>query len=140
MTIKNMPGIDIVVTDKTAAKIIGIQVKAKQNTGKKKVWTLTDRDEKRISDNLFYVFVDLKMKKAEPAEFYVFTSREVAKRITKYNEEWEKEPGHNPNKIRSFILKDNEEPGNWSILLGPPGRTPTRQTRRTQSAGGRPEA
>jgi hypothetical protein len=116
MTIKNMPGIDIVVTDETASKIFGIQVKAKQDMAKKKVWTLGKADENRFSDNLFYVFVNLPVKKAAEPEYYLFPSREVTSRIKKYNHQFEKDPKHTPNKIRNFILKETDQPNNWNIL------------------------
>ncbi|MCL2444006.1 MAG: hypothetical protein FWD13_11170 [Treponema sp.] len=116
MTIKNMPGIDIVVTDKTASKVFGIQVKAKQDLAQKKSWTLGKNDETRVSDNLFYVFVDLAVKKNRESGFYIFPSREVAQRIKKYHIKWLKNPKHNDNNIRTFILNDGEEPHNWHIL------------------------
>jgi len=111
-----MPGIDIVVSDETASKIIAIQVKVKQDLSQKKGWTLNIKDENRSSDNLFYVFVDLAVKKKRETNFYVFTSHEVARRIKKFNKKWLKDPKHNANRIRSFYLKDGERPNNWEIL------------------------
>jgi len=116
MTIKNMPGIDIVVSDETASKVIGIQVKVKQDLSQKKGWTLNAKDENRYSDNLFYVFVDLAVEKNYETNFYVFPSQEVARRIKKFYNEWLKDPKHNANDMRTFYLKDGEQPNNWEVL------------------------
>ena len=116
MTIKNMPGIDIILTDKTASKVIGIQVKAKQDLANKKAWTLKKKDEERISENLIYVFVDLAISKDRETEFYIFPSQEVAKRITKNYIDWRKDHKHRENDIRTFELKKGEQSNNWDAL------------------------
>ena len=116
MTIKNMPGIDIVVADETASKVVGIQVKAKQDLANKKAWTLNAKDENRASDNLFYVFVDLAVSKNRETEFYIFPSHKVAKRIKEYHADFCKNTKNKNTSIRTFILRNGEKPSNWEVL------------------------
>ena len=120
MTIKNMPGVDIIVTDENTDRMFGIQVKSRIDMTKVRSWTLHEKDEKRTSSHLFYIFVNLPAKKLPQPEFYIFPSREVADRITKYNIEWLKEdPNHKPNTMRTFKLKLDELKNclnNWEKL------------------------
>jgi hypothetical protein len=71
---------------------------------------LNKEDENRFSDNLFYVFVKLPVKKDAGAEFYLFSSREVTDHIKAYNQQWIKTRNILPNDFCSFILKENEQP------------------------------
>jgi hypothetical protein len=55
LTLKNTRGIDILAANLKATKSTSIQVKT--NQGRKKEWTLHQKAEDLMADNLFYVFV-----------------------------------------------------------------------------------
>ncbi len=55
VTLKNTKGIDILVTNESATKTIGIQVKTNQNG--RKSWILNNKAENFYADDLYYVFV-----------------------------------------------------------------------------------
>lgn len=98
-------------------KQFAIQVKT--TTANKRKWTLSEKNEKLIGDNIFYVFVHL--KNHESPAFYVVPSKDVAEKIKEEHEAWLNTPGkngqkHNPNPIRKFVIKDDEYHDNWDVL------------------------
>jgi len=61
LTLRNTKGIDILVSNQNASKLVGIQVKTR--SGKEKEWILDQKAENYVGENLFYVFVNLKKRK-----------------------------------------------------------------------------
>src|ERR1700692_3958048 len=57
LTLRNTRGIDILASYVYATKSVGIQVKT--NSGKKPHWLLSEKADRDMAENLFYVFVNL---------------------------------------------------------------------------------
>jgi len=104
VTLKNTKGIDILVTNESATKTIGIQVKT--NQGNRRAWLLSEKAEDFQTKDLFYVFVNLMGIEKLP-EYYVVASKTVSSFIKKSHREWLKAPGkkgqkRNDNAMRMF--------------------------------------
>ena len=105
----NVNNFDILAIRKTHPfNQYAIQVK----TSTKKDWLLSKKNEKLISNNIFYVFV--KLEKNEFPKFYIYNSEDVASFIAKSHQEWLATPGkfgqkHNDNNLRVFICDDDHE-------------------------------
>jgi len=117
MTIKNAPGIDIVVVNSETDKVSCIQVKSKDKLGKTKSWVLHDKDEKAREGNFYYVFVDLDSENGDVSGFYIVPATIVAQKIIEYHKKFLEDGGKDTN-IRTFILNKEEEEKyqNWDIL------------------------
>jgi hypothetical protein len=100
-TIRNTSGVDIIATKDN--KSVSIQVKT-SSYGRTK-YTLTESNEKLISDRLFYVFVTLREKEAYPT-FYVVPSKLVAEYIKRTHEYWTKLPPRMRKAIYEGATKD----------------------------------
>jgi hypothetical protein len=84
MTIRNAPGIDMMVTNTTSTQTANIQVKTNQGSPKK--WILNVNADTLIADRLFYVLVNLNGQ-AVPA-FHVVESAIVAEYCRRTHREW----------------------------------------------------
>lgn len=118
LTSKNTRGIDILAADENALETFAIQVKT--NQGYKKEWMLTEKSETMISDNFFYIFVNLGTKTSHP-EFHIVPSAEVAKYITETHQQWLSTPGkkglqRNDNSVRKFPDIEDKYLNNWKAL------------------------
>lgn len=118
VTLKNTKGIDILVTNESATKTIGIQVKTNQND--RRAWVLNRKAEEFYADDLFYVFVNL-VGIGQLPEYYIVPSKVVAETVREGHRAWLDSPGkkgqaHNDNPIR--IFGDNEQKflDKWELL------------------------
>ena len=117
LTSKNTKGIDILASNSDASKAIGIQVKTNQGT--KGSWMLSEKNEEFVSDNLFYVFVNL--NGINFPEYHIVPGHIVTKQITSDHQEWLDTPGkhglaHNNTTIRQFTDKGNNYLNRWDLL------------------------
>jgi hypothetical protein len=118
LTLKNTKGIDILVSNSTAKKSLGLQVKT--NQGSRKAWVLNSKAEQCHEDNLFYVFVNLGGSGGTP-EFHIVPSRIVATEIKNSHQQWLDNPGrkgqkHNDNSMRLFADLESKYLGRWDTL------------------------
>ena len=109
VTLKNTKGIDILVANETATRIIGIQVKTNQND--RRAWVLNSKAEEYCANDLFYVFVNL-IAIGKLPEYYIVPSKDVADAVKTGHKKWLDTPGkkgqkHNDTKMRMF--EDNEQ-------------------------------
>lgn len=118
VTLRNTRGMDILATNATASRSVGIQVKT--NRGKKKVWLLDQKAEGYQSTTLFYVFVNLNGSD-QPPDYHVVPSGMVARFITKDHRAWLAQPNragrpHRDTRIRQFRDVTDEYLGRWDLL------------------------
>lgn len=118
VTLKNTKGIDILVANEEATKNIGIQVKS--NQGAKATWILNEKAENFYSENLYYVFVNLKGIDTLP-DFYIVPSKVVSSYINENHKNWLATPGkkgqaHNDSSIRSFKDETKKYLNRWDLL------------------------
>lgn len=118
ITLRNTRGIDILVSNSSATKQVGIQVKTNQSSNPE--WVLNKKAEDFFADNLFYVFVNLKGQEERP-DFYIVPSEVVATYIKSNHSQWLKTPGkqgqtHKDNPMRKFRDKEKQYLGLWGLL------------------------
>ena len=75
LTLRNTRGIDILVSNVDATKSVGVQVKT--NSGSKPHWLLSQKAEKDVAENLFYIFVTLNGLAAP--DFYIVSRRWISR-------------------------------------------------------------
>jgi hypothetical protein len=118
ITLRNTKGIDILVSDSSGSRQVGIQVKT--NQGSKPEWILNEKAENYFADNLFYVFVNLKDQKERP-DFYIVPSKAVASYARSSHQNWLKTPGingqaHQDNPVRKFRDEEKQYLDRWDLL------------------------
>lgn len=118
ITLKNTKGIDILVSNETSSKLVGIQVKT--NNSKRKAWLLNKKAEKIAEDNLVYVFVNLKELNELP-DFHVVPSKIVAQQVKEGHAQWLRTPGkkgqkHKDTSMRMFVDSKDKFKNSWNIL------------------------
>jgi hypothetical protein len=118
VTLKNTKGIDILVTNESATKTIGIQVKTNQNG--RRAWVLNRKAEEFYADDLFYVFVNL-VGIGHLPEYYIVPSKAVADSVKMGHKAWLDTPGkqgqpHNDNPMRMFGDNEQEYLDKWESL------------------------
>lgn len=118
ITLRNAKGIDILVSNSTATRQVGIQVKT--NQGSKPEWVLNEKAESFYADNLFYVFVNLKGERERP-DFYVVPSKTVADYVRSSHQQWLRKPGkegqaHRDNPVRKFRDESGQFLDRWDLL------------------------
>lgn len=118
ITLRNNDSIDIHASNLTASKIFSIQVKTSQHT--KKSWPLGAKAEKLYSENLYYVFVNLKGIYERP-DYYIVPSKDVARQVRQAHQKWLDSPGKRGQKrkdssIRTFSDKDGRYLERWDLL------------------------
>ncbi|UQD55759.1 hypothetical protein [Flavobacterium sp. K5-23] len=119
ITLKNTAGVDILASSEDSFKSIGIQVKTNQHN-KRKGWLLSKKNEDVHSDNLIFVFVNMK-KDGERPNFYIISSVKLAEEVRKGHVNWLETPGkngkeHNDNPMRMFGDKEEKHLENWGII------------------------
>ncbi len=119
ITLKNTKGIDVLVSNKNAKKLVGIQVKSTRYYNVN-YWMLNEKAEKFYGDNLFYVFVNLKPEDQRP-DFYIVPSKVVARYIKRSNRNWLKRLSksgkkHKANPIRKFVDEKRNYLERWDLL------------------------
>lgn len=117
ITSRNTKGIDVLVSNETMTKSIGIQVKTNQGTQKK--WLLNANAEHYHSENLFYIFVNL--NDGGRADFRIAPSKTVAAFIRNNHKKWLATPGRNNQKhidtpMRAFIVNGKLYLNDWKSL------------------------
>ena len=99
------------------SKQFAIQVKTQ--SGSKREWTLSKKNEDLIGNNIVYVFVLL--NGLEMPQYYIVPSKTVANSIKASHQNWLKTPGkngkeHNDSSMRKFSLNDDHFLNNWSVF------------------------
>src|SRR5262245_10585217 len=90
ITLRNSKGIDILASNQSATRQVGIQVKANRHSTPK--WLLNEKAEGYFADNLFYVFVNLRGQDERP-DYYVVPSAFVAEHARTGHKAWLETPG-----------------------------------------------
>ena len=123
VTSRNTRGIDLLASNREGTKTVSIQVKTSRAENVSRKWHISKKQENLHSDQLFYVFVDLKQN--QKPDFYIVPSKEVAEYIKGEHEEWLKTPGrggrkHKDTDMRFFeILDEKDIPkyfNRWDLL------------------------
>ena len=101
------PNMDIVTTDLSGEKLVALQVKTRRERGGDKGWHMKDKHDNLVSDNLFYVFVDLGSDANQVPTYFIVPSAEVASAVRGSHAAWLRQPGkkgqpHNDSKMRRF--------------------------------------
>ena len=113
----NVKDFDILAINRNTYEQFAIQVKT---TGyKQKKWTLSQKNESFVGDNIVYVFVSL--NELDTPEYHIVPSKIVAETITKEHQKWLDTPGkngikHNDTNIRNFFDKDDIYLDRWDLL------------------------
>jgi hypothetical protein len=118
ITLRNSKGIDILASNATATRQVGIQVKTNQL--KRPSWILNEKAETYYADNLFYVLVNLKHADERP-EYYIVPSQVVAEHITQGHQHWRDSLGkqgqsHKDTSIRNYRDHTRKYLEQWEIL------------------------
>lgn len=119
ITLRNTRGIDIIVSNKEGTKSATIQVKSTQNN-KKNSWILTQKSEDFLSENHFYIFVNLDGPGIRP-KFFIVPSEVVAQYISTSHKNWLNRPGknglqHNDNQMRRFDDLEGQYLEAWNLI------------------------
>ena len=109
----NVDNFDILARSKKTNKQYAIQVK----TTTKKTWLLNKKAETLEANDIFYVFVRILGDNAP--EYYIYSSKEVAKTVSEYHITWLNTPGkkgrvHKDNTMREF--KDLTNRDRWDLI------------------------
>jgi len=94
------------------------QVKTTQSG--KRIWVLHGKDELNIKDNIFYVFVLLKVEPERP-EYFIVPGKYVADTLASGYAKWIANPGkngqkHNYSDVRKFKDTKGEYLERWDLL------------------------
>src|SRR5437667_94085 len=84
LTLRNTRGIDILASNAEATESVGIQVKT--NQGGKRRWLLSEKAERDLAENLFYIFVNL--NESGPPEYHIVPRAVVAKYVRDEHAAW----------------------------------------------------
>ena len=117
ITLRNVRGIDILVSNVDATQSVGIQVKT--NQGSEKEWILSKKAESEIAENLFYIFVNL--NGGSMPEYHIVPRNIVAKYVRETHQKWLKTPGrggrsHVDSPVRKFADQERQFLGRWDLL------------------------
>lgn len=113
----NTKDFDILAINRETFKQFAIQVKT---TGyKQKKWTLTNKNEELIGDNIIYFFVSL--NELDSPEYHIVPSRIVAEDVKENHKLWLNTLGrngkkHNDSTIRKFCDLQDKYLNNWECL------------------------
>jgi hypothetical protein len=99
-------------------KIFEFQVKTTQSG--KRSWVLHGKDELNIKDNMFYVFVLLKVEPERP-EYFIVPAKHVADTLASGYAKWIATPGkngqkHNYSDVRKFRDPKGEYLERWDLV------------------------
>lgn len=113
----NVKDFDILAINRETYKQFAIQVKTTKY--KSKEWTLNQKNENIIGDNIIYIFVSL--NEMEIPEYHIVSSKIVAEAVKYSHEFWLKTPGrngkmHNDNPMRKFKDLEDKYLNNWNCL------------------------
>jgi hypothetical protein len=118
ITLRNNESIDIHASHLESNKIFAIQVKTSQHA--KRTWPVGEKAENRVSDNLFYIFVDLKDENERP-DYFVVPSKAVARQVKEGHKKWLASPGrkgqsHKDTTMRHFNDREGNYLESWHFL------------------------
>ena len=118
ITLRNTKGVDILCSNSSATKTVGIQVKT--SSGSNRDWILNQKAEDYFADNLFYIFVNLNDNKKSP-DFFIVPSKIVAKHTKEGHANWLKSPGkkgqvHKDISMRKFRDPKEQYLNRWDLL------------------------
>ena len=124
MTPKNNPLFDVVATSQDGTKTVAIQVKTR-SVRNEQGWKLgADMESDEKSKGLFVVLVNL--KEPEPPEFYVYTRKELARRVKDVYDAYMAKPKRDGNQRKevgfrwfdeiSFTEDDKSRRNNWKRI------------------------
>ena len=113
----NTKDFDILAINRETYKQFAIQVKT--TSYKQKSWTLSEKNENLIGDNIIYFFVSL--NELDIPEYHIVPSKVVADTIRTEHSIWlntlgKKGQKHKENPIRKFQDKEDKYTNNWGIL------------------------
>lgn len=129
LTLSNTKGVDILVSNRKLNKLYKVEVKTTTKQPKietlfsKKtsyVWPMSEKHEKIIEKNLFYVFVHIKEPDTQP-QYFIVPSRDVAKYVKWQHRHWLSTRKHKvkTTKMRVFRIETddpNNYEDNWDIF------------------------
>lgn len=118
ITLRNTKGVDILCTNESATRNVGIQVKT--NRGSNRSWLLNQKAEDYFDDNLFYVFVNLNDNKTHP-DYFIVPSKIAATHTKESHAAWLQGIGRNGNKrndstLRKFSDLEEKYRDKWELL------------------------
>lgn len=101
ITLRNSDGADILVSNIAGDKLISVQVKTTQN---KEKWILSQKVEKEISENKYFIFVNIPADITEMPKYKIVSAKTLAKNIFDGHRRWLDEPGkiRNDSAVRQF--------------------------------------
>ena len=113
----NTKDFDILAINRKNFKQFAIQVKT--TSYKQKLWTLSQKNEDLVGDNIVYFFVSL--NELDIPEYHIVPSKVVAKSVKESHQLWLETPGkncqkHKDNSIRKFSDFENQYLNNWECL------------------------
>ena len=113
----NTKDFDILAINRETYKQFAIQVKT--TSYKQKSWTLSQKNENLIGDNIIYFFVSL--NELDIPEYHIVPSKVVAKSVKESHQLWLDTPGkkgqkHKDNPIRKFSDIEDKYLNNWKCL------------------------
>lgn len=122
ITLRNSKGIDILASNQEATRQVGIQVKS--NQGSRKDWILNQKAEEYYADNLYYVFVNLKLDLSGSftrPDYFIVPSKVVADQVRENHRRWLSSPGrrgqdHQDTRMRKFDDFKNLYLDKWELL------------------------
>ena len=117
LTQSNVKDFDILAIDRQTLKQYAIQVKTTAH--KLKTWTLAQKNETLVHDNMIYFFVSL--NELDIPEYHIVPSAIVAERIRHDHQVWLDTPGkkgqqHSNTTIRKFSDLSDEYLDRWDFL------------------------
>ncbi len=118
VTLRNTRGVDILAASSDVSKSVGIQVKTNQNSVR--LWMMNEKAEAIVSEDLFYVFVNLNGGSGQPT-YHVVSSEVVANYCQISHAEWLAETGRkgqtrNDTPMRKFSDKECIYLDAWHLL------------------------
>ncbi len=118
ITLRNTKGMDILCSNESATKTVGIQVKT--NRGSKRDWILNQKAEDYFADNLFYAFVNLHDNERSP-EYFIVPSKTAALFVKEGHASWLSSLGKNgrirkDGPMRHFMDKEEKYLNRFDLL------------------------
>jgi len=92
---QGVPNLDIVVSDVSGIRQLGLQVKSRLNKGSDGGWHMGAKHETIVSPNLFYCFVDFGNDTLDAVQTFVIPSLQVAEVVKDSHATWLANPGKN---------------------------------------------
>lgn len=113
----NTKDFDILAINRETFKQFAIQVKT--TSYKQKSWTLSQKNEDLVGDNIIYFFVSL--NELDIPEYHIVPSKVVAKSVKESHQLWLDTLGkngqkHKDNPIRKFSDFEDKYLNNWELF------------------------